>query len=281
MNSSQRNRLRSLHCPNCGRLISASASRCIHCHLPLPGWFARAPLLGDLVRERISFVNGIVVACFILFVLALVFDMTGGQQLLRTGAFDFLSPTGSSLYKLGMGGAVPLAQGRTWTLVTAMFLHGGLLHIGFNMLWLRRIGPWVEELFDASRFFLIYILSGVFGGLLTSFVGTSFYVGASGAIFGLFGALIYYGRSRGGVFGSAVFRTMLIWALIGLGFGFLSDNIDNWGHVGGFAAGVLLALLLGYEERRPARLWMHVLAALLFLVVALAFIVMVVTFFTA
>lgn len=281
MKSNDRNRLRSMPCPNCGRLISMNTERCIHCGLPYPRLFTIIPVLGDLVRERISFVDGIVIANFVLYLLALALDL-GSLSLLGGGLLNLLSPSGEALLKLGMGGAVPVfGFGRWWTLITALFLHGGLLHIGFNMLWLRQIGPLVEELYGASRFFIIYILAGLTGALLTTLLGTSFFIGASGAIFGLFAALIFYGRHRGGTFGQGIFRTMLIWAAIGFAFGFISPNVDNWGHLGGFVGGFLIAFVLGYQERREQRLWHHLLAFALLIFTAICFIAMVINFFLA
>lgn len=280
MRSDDRYRLRSMHCPNCDRLISMASGRCIHCGLPYPRLFVSLPLLGDLVRGRVSFSNAIVTAAFTLYVLALALDLTSLSLAGGGGLFNLLAPTGEALLRLGMGGAVPvLGQGRWWTLVTATYLHGSILHIGFNMLWLRQIGPLVEELYGASRFFIIYTAAGVAGALLSTLLGTPFFVGASGSIFGLFAALIYYGRHRGGTFGEGIFRTMLIWAAIGFLFGLVSPNIDNWGHAGGFAGGLLAALALGYQERYGQRLWQHVLAFGLVIAVGIAFLAMVVNFF--
>lgn len=279
MNRDYNNRRSSTPCPRCKRLISINADSCIHCGLPKPGIYLSIPILNDLISGKIAFVDGIVLLCIALYVLALLLD-TSGLSIFGGGILNLLSPTSESLYKLGMGGRIPMAAGRWWTLITATYLHGSILHIGFNMLWLRRIGPLVEELFGASRFWIIYTLSGLAGSILTTIMGTPFFVGASGAIFGLLGALIYYGRHRGGTFGSNIFRQMLIWAGILFVFGFLSARVDNWGHLGGFLGGIIAAALLGYQEKSRETLIQNIIAFLLLIGVALCFLFMVITFFS-
>jgi rhomboid protease GluP len=258
-----------LHCPRCGRLISKQADSCINCGLPFPNLIASIPLLGSLIRGQISFVDPITITCFGLYVLALALDLT--NVLSFDNIFSALSPSGQSLLKLGMGGRIPLQYGNWWTLITATYLHGSVFHILFNMLWLRQIGHLVEELFGVSRFFIIYTFAGLTGSLLSVAAGTPFFVGASGAIFGLFGALIYYGWHRGGTFGGNIFRQMIIWAGIAFIMGFFVTNVDNWGHLGGLLGGALAAYLLGYNERKRMSIYHHLAAFLLVIVVLACF----------
>jgi rhomboid protease GluP len=272
-----RNQPSSMHCPRCRRLISIDTDRCIHCGLRRPKIYASIPVLNQLIRGEFSFVDGIIFACFIMYVLSLGLDLGGISM--GGGFMGFLAPSSQALYRLGMGGLVPLLQGRWWTVITANYLHGDILHILFNMLWLRQIGHLVEELFGASRFWIIYTLSGLLGSLLTILLGTTYFIGASGAIFGLFGALIFYGRSRGGVFGSNIFRQMLIWAGIGFFLSFVFPLVDIWGHVGGFIGGLAAAFLLNYQERIREQLWQHILAWLLLVGVAVCFIFMLLNMF--
>jgi rhomboid protease GluP len=250
---------------------------CIHCGLKRPGFYPSVPILGELIRGSLTFVDGITLLCFALYALGIALDMPNAMTF--NGIFSMLSPSNEVLYRLGMGGLVPLLAGRWWTLLTATYLHGSILHILFNMLWLRRTGPWVEELFGASRFWIIYTFSGLTGSIASVLAGTSFFVGASGAIFGLFGALIFYGRNRGGTFGSAIFRQIAILALISFGFGLVMPGVDNWGHLGGFFGGLLGAIVLSYEEKKRQTLWMHILAMLTLVFVMLCFVLMLVSFF--
>ena len=140
-----------------------------------------------------------------------------------------------------------LAAGEAWRLVTPIFLHAGLLHIGVNMYSLWALGPAVERFFGHGRFLVVYLLSGMSGVLLSLVMSPNPSVGASGAIFGLLGALaafLYLHRATFGQFGAMQLRQLLFVALINLGLG-LSPGIDNWGHVGGLLAGACLAWFLG------------------------------------
>ena len=275
----QQNNLRTtLHCPRCRRLISKGSPSCSYCGLRYPNTIASTPLLGSLIRGELSFIDPITIICFALYVLALALDIS--SVLSFDSIFAAFSPSNLSLFKLGMGGRIPIQLGHWWTLLTATYLHGSVLHILFNMLWFRQIGPLVVELFGASRFFIIYTIAGLTGSIVSVIAGTPFFVGASGAIFGLFAALIFYGWHRGGTFGSNIFRQMLLWAGIALVFGFMAEGIDNWGHLGGLIGGALAAYLLGYREIRRQSLYHHVGAALLVLLVVLCFALQAWVFFT-
>ena len=100
------------------------------------------------------------------------------------------------------------------------------------------------------RMLILYLLSGVGGFLLSYLAGVPFTIGASAAVCGLIGALIYFGKARGGVYGNMVYRQIGGWA-VGLLIIGLMPGINNWGHAGGFLTGIGLAFLLGYQERRP------------------------------
>jgi rhomboid protease GluP len=108
---------------------------------------------------------------------------------------------------------------------------------------------------------LIFTASGVLGFVLSNLAGVPWTIGASGAVFGLLGALVYYGRSRGGSFGLGVFRQYWQWALILFVLGFFMPGVNNLAHLGGFAGGYLAAMAVGYGERRPEQ-GLHRLAAL-------------------
>jgi rhomboid protease GluP len=97
---------------------------------------------------------------------------------------------------------------------------------------------------------LIFTIAGVVGFMASNLVGIPFTIGASGSVFGLLGAVVYYGRSRGGAFGTAIFQQTLQWTVIGFMFGFFMTGINNWAHGGGFVGGYLTAMLLGYTEKR-------------------------------
>jgi rhomboid protease GluP len=167
--------------------------------------------------------------------------------------FGILAPGGGALDLLGMTGAYALAQGRWWTLLTAVYLHGGLLHLLFNLIWIHQLAPAVEETFGGARLVLLFTAGGVAGYALSGVAGVGFSVGASGAVFGLLGAMVCYGRTRGGWFGMAVFRQYGQWALLLLVLGFLMPGVNNLAHLGGFAGGYVAALALGHGERAAER----------------------------
>ncbi len=149
-----------------------------------------------------------------------------------------------------------IIAGEWWRLVTPMFLHAGMAHIAFNSYALYIFGKQVEALFGHRRFMIIYLLSGIAGSVLSFAMSPSPSVGASGAIFGLIGALLIYLYRHRQLFGERGRRQLmqiLTVAGINLVIG-LSPGIDNWGHVGGLIGGGVLTWLIGpihTLEREP------------------------------
>jgi len=144
--------------------------------------------------------------------------------------------------------------GEFWRIFTAMFLHFSIIHIGLNMLSLFFIGTVVEVFYGKWRYLVIYLGSGIVGGIVTLFVSPdAFAAGASGAIFGVFGALgVFYfvNRRNMGAFGRGAITNWLFWLGLNLFFGFSSANIGIWDHIAGLVAGMLIALLLIPRSRR-------------------------------
>lgn len=238
----------SLLCPNCRRLISRDESRCPHCGLAQPGaaWKGLAGRIWQSPEELIRLLIGINIA---MYVASLLLNPRGATM--SMSPFHFLSPDNRSLLLLGASGTVPIdALGRWWSLVTANYLHGGLLHIIFNMLALYQLGPLVVREYGPARMLLIYSLGGVGGYFVSYLAGVPFTIGASAAVTALIGAVLYYGKARGGVYGQELFSQVGGWAVGIFVFGLLVPGINNWAHGGGMAAGAALGLLLGYRERR-------------------------------
>jgi rhomboid protease GluP len=182
-----------------------------------------------------------------LFGVSLVLTMQSGEAGGIRTLFG-LGPEGS--YRLGATYPYSIfVMNEWWRLVTAMFLHGGLLHIGFNMMALMQFGPALEEVYGSPRFLFVYVLTGAFGFLVSAWVG-HFSLGASGALLGIMGAILAITTKRGGAYmqelrsrliGSLIFLFVLgIWGGIG---------IDNWAHGGGLAAG--FALGKWFADREP------------------------------
>jgi len=248
---------RAILCPRCRHLIGSEETTCSWCGTSrsAPWWRIINWTSGAL--EGGWLVAAIVTANVVMYILSLILGYAGGSP------GSFLGPGQFSLLLLGATGTVPIDQyGRIWTLISANYLHGGLLHIIFNMMALRQIAPWVANEYGTSRMFAIYTLGGVFGFWISYMAGVPFTIGASAAVCGLIGALLYYGKSRGGAYGSSVFREVSGWVVSLFIFGLIFPGINNWGHGGGILGGILFGMLLGYRERRPENSFHHALALL-------------------
>ncbi|MGH7417896.1 MAG: rhomboid family intramembrane serine protease [Candidatus Rokuibacteriota bacterium] len=245
-------------CPSCGRLTNADAPACLVCGRRNPGMWGFASPLRALFRRR-SFVDMVTIACVVLYVASLVFDPRAALQ--PRGLFNVFSPSLDGLRALGATGAVPWRDGQWWTLFTAIYLHGGLLHILFNVLWIRQLGPAVEELYGPSRLVVIFTVAGVAGFAISNLFGYAFTIGASGSIFGLLGAMVAFGQKRGGTFGTMVLRQYGQWALLLFVLGFLMPGVNNVAHAGGFAGGFAAGLVLALAERRAETGFDQLLAA--------------------
>jgi len=157
-----------------------------------------------------------------------------------------------TLVKYGANVGDLVRDGEFWRLVTHMFLHGGIIHIFFNMYSLYHIGSRVEDFFGKWKYLLIYFISGISGGLLSISMndGNLASVGASGAIFGLFGALLYFGYNYRGYIGAMIRSQILPIVIYNLLLGFFIPGIDMWGHVGGFIGGIIVSNMLGTIENK-------------------------------
>lgn len=257
-------------CPRCHKLISFGTTNCPHCGLrkpssPLNRLMSSITAIKD-GGQLVSLLIGINV---VMFVLSLLLNIGGSSFFFHP--MHFLSPSNQSLLILGSTGTIPLFQfHRWWSLITATYLHGGLLHILFNMIALRQLIPLVVGEFGMSRTISIYTLSGIGGYLLSSLAGIRFTIGASAAICGLIGALLYYGKSRGGIYGQNVFRQIGGWAISIIIFGFLMPGINNWGHIGGMVFGWIMGYLLGYNEQGRVRSSHRTLSVFCLLITAVA-----------
>jgi rhomboid protease GluP len=129
------------------------------------------------------------------------------------------------------------------------------------MIAFSQIAPLVLREYGAYRMVILFTLSGVIGFFVSYLVGITFTIGASAAVCGLIGASLYYGKSRGGVYGQTIYKQIGGWALGIFLFGFLMPGINNWGHGGGMCAGAVLGFLLGYRERVRERLIHKIIAS--------------------
>ena len=253
----------SVVCPGCGRLVGVNDEKCLGCGRTNPGLWGFAPFLSKLGRD-FGFMSIVLYGCVVMYGLSL---LLAPSQVGFGGIFSMLSPGGGPLYLLGMSGAVPVFQdGRWWTVLSAAWLHGGALHIIMNLLWIQRLSDVVGRFFSISQLIILYTAASIGGFALSSIMGlfaflpgplrgALFTVGASAPLFGLFGALVFYGQRTGNraltAYGN---QFVLIWLVIGVMMGFgdvAAIRIDNWAHLGGFGGGYLAALLLNPNPDLP------------------------------
>ena len=270
----------SMLCPNCRKLISVDEPRCPYCGTMRPGLWGFGPWLSSLFGGRLDLVVILMGTCVLLFAFSIALDPAAALRPARP--LDILSPSSRALYRLGMTGGWASAAGAWWTILTAIYLHGGPLHILFNVMWIRDLGRAAEDVFGPARFFVVWTAAGAGGFVLSNLVGTYFgdgpspTIGASGSIFGLLGAMIAHSRRRRSTLGSGVSRQMIQWAVLLFIFGFMMRGVNNLAHLGGFATGFLFGRMLpGAAERREGRT-MQITAILLVAATLVAFVLTIV-----
>ncbi|MGO4884581.1 MAG: rhomboid family intramembrane serine protease [Bryobacteraceae bacterium] len=239
-------------CPNCRAFITNRDKVCPYCNervapravdVRSPG----AIMGGFIPHARFVTMMILTINCG-LYLATVVFSAQNGGGL--------MSVDGRTLFEFGAKYRLAiLGYGQWWRLVTAGFLHGGLLHIGMNSWVLFDLGAQVEDVFGASRLIVIYFLGTVFGFLLSTFWTDAISVGASAGIMGLLGAMIALGmRNRHTAEGAALRGMYVRWAVYILILGVLPGlHIDNAAHIGGLAAGFAVAYVAGTP--RIAQAW--------------------------
>ena len=270
----------SIVCPSCGSLVGVRDDKCYNCGRVNPGLWGYAPLLRRLGAD-FGFVPIVIGTCGVLYVLSL---LASGSEM-RAGGLSILAPSSRALLLFGASGAVPVfALGSWWTVLSATWLHGGVLHILFNMMWVRDLAPATADVIGPARTVVIYTLSGVCGFLLSSIAGqyfdfgipflrgASLTIGASASIFGLLGALVHYGRTSGS---SLVHGQAMRYAVILGIFGLIMPGIDNYAHAGGFIGGYAISAFFNPMTRERGD---HMLAAVVCL--AATFLAIVVSVFS-
>lgn len=235
-------------CPSCGALVGINAARCHECGTNLRFSLAAVSKgLAGIFGGQAPVTTILLVANLIMFGIEFMAMAAAG----KAGGFAILWGMDSqALYRLGA--SLPLgfmiATHEWWRLVTACFLHGGLIHIGFNMMVLMDFGPPIEELYGSAKYLFFYILTGVFGYLISSLLG-HFSIGASGAILGLVGLLLAVTTKRGGSYMRELRSRLVSWIVFLFVLGFVMSGIDNSAHLGGLAAGFVLGKIS--PDRQP------------------------------
>ena len=259
-----------ISCHSCRRLISDQEDRCPFCQAPQRVERTSQRLSASAFRDP-NAVIGWIVGVNVLMYAAAIFLNPDDALSFEQGILGFGAPDGKALYLLGMTGGPSWICGHYWTLFTASFLHGSLLHIFFNLSWLRQLGSLTVHLLGPARFLIIYFITGAGGFLLSNFWSNSPTIGASCSIFGLLGVLLAFSQRRGGVLGVNLNRQIWAWTIIGLALGFVIPMINNAGHIGGLITGYVLGYILPKQEGTRESGLLQVTSLLLLGLTVLAF----------
>ena len=144
-----------------------------------------------------------------------------------------------------------IKSGEYYRLFTCMFIHGSLVHLGVNMYSLYVIGPQIESFFGRGKYLLIYIISGLCGSLLSMvFNPSSISVGASGALFGLLGSMLYFGHYYRTYLGNVIIMLRVTRMISNGAMGGIVGGIDNFAHIGGLIGGVIASMIAGVPDRK-------------------------------
>lgn len=246
-------------CPSCGTLVGSTATKCHMCGANMTFSFAAASrTLSRFLPQTSPVTYSMLAICCLMYALSFVITMkfTGGEGagggLMNLGGISTRESIrlGASLPLAGfLGGPGDLAQ--PWRVITAIFLHGSLIHIGFNMWVLLDIGPMVEEMYGSARYLFLFVVTGTVGYITSSALG-HLSVGASGSLLGLVGVLLAATTGRRSAAAQALRSALIRWLIyIGV-LGLLMRGTDNAAHFGGLASGYLLGRL--FADRTPADL---------------------------
>lgn len=142
-----------------------------------------------------------------------------------------------------------ITDGQWYRLITGIFLHANIFHLVFNMYALYIIGMQIESFLGKGKYLAVYLLSGLAGSVLSIFMSSGFSVGASGAIFGLMGSLLYFGYHYRVYLDSVIKSQIIPLIIINLLIGFFASGIDIWAHIGGLIGGVLATMAVGVKYK--------------------------------
>ena len=240
-------------CGRCGAWVNDQAWRCHHCGRLLPGLLGQRHWLDSIFsrsrsQARVLLVVLVFLYVFELFLTSVTPEGDGGA---RHGVT--IDPSGVATVRAGALLPWEVTKHQPWRVVTAMLLHGGVLHIACNGMSLLTLGMFIEELFGPARFWVVFTLTGIAGNAFSLlFPSMSFAVGASGGLFGLMGAMLGWGVRRGGVFGAEIKRQTIRWLIYGAIISVI-PGISWTGHLGGAVSGFLLSYFMAILDRRSGR----------------------------
>lgn len=229
-------------CGRCGVLVDVDAKRCPQCGRLYPALFGLRRVMDRMFPLGSHFSKPLVMGLVVVYLLTVLVSrkVVGTSE---AGGFSAFSPDVRVLvfYFGAHFTQFILEQGQWWRLITACLLHGGLIHLLFNGMALFQLGPLIEQAYGPARFTILFVLTGIAGYLASLPFVMAPSIGASGAVFGLIGAAIAYGKRRGGTHGQTIRDYGIRWLVYGLAFGFLVSGINNYAHAGGALAGFGIA----------------------------------------
>jgi membrane associated rhomboid family serine protease len=237
-------------CPACGTLVGSTATKCHQCGASLTfGMAAATRSLSRLMPTESPVTYGILTLSCLLYAATLLATIRGsGLQapggsglgaLMNLGAIDI-----RVLIKFGASLPWPFDVRYPWRLIMPTFLHGSLLHIGFNMWVLMDIGPQIEELYGSARYLFIYVATGIGAYIVSGLIGTHVSMGGSGALLGLIGVMLAMTMGHKSA-AMQMLRSQLIRWLVYIGIlGIMMSGTDNYAHAGGLISGFLLGRVM-------------------------------------
>lgn len=252
----KRQRTGSVLCTSCGVLVGVNDETCYNCGRRNPALWGFAPALRTLGAD-LGFVPFVIGTCVVLYILTLA----SSSGIVGMQGLALLAPRNTAVILFGASGYYPVFElGRWWTVMSAGWLHGGILHIFMNMLAFRQLAPSVVELLGPGRTMTVYIAGSVAGFTLSSVAGSDYFpqlpflhgaqltLGASASIAALIGAILAYGHRSGSTQARSYASSYAIMLVI---YGFIFPGIDNYAHAGGFGGGYLVTRLL--DPLKPER----------------------------
>ena len=239
-------------CPACGSLVGINATRCHECGTSMT--FSMAAVgksFGSFLPEESPVTYFMLTVNFMLFMVTLVASAQGGGFSL----LDWVS--GHVLYRLGARESISIFYGHEWwRLVIPIFLHGGLIHIALNMMWLKDFGPMIEDIYGSARFLFLYMVTGIIGfvwstawDVLITHQASGIGIGASGSMMGLLGLALAITTRRGGAYMQMMRGQFIRSAVFIVVIGLIVPGIDNTAHIGGFVSGFVFGKF--FNDRLP------------------------------
>jgi rhomboid protease GluP len=259
-------------CPNCRALIDRDVSPCPLCGEAIRSPRSQARLMGGILPVPSTASSVIVGATIAMYAFSLYLTQKSADPS-QLGSFGDID--GRVLIRLGAKFGPLILAGELWRLVTPIFLHAGLLHIGMNLWCLFDLGPRVEAMFSTTKFIVFYLFTGVTGFIFSMVwrpYGTS--IGASGAVLGLIGVLLgatYHQGTIGKEYRSQLWRWLLLIGVLGM-----FSATDNAAHIGGLVSGVAMGYFVpeGEPQSRATENAWNVLAMICVMIIAASFALM-------